>query len=119
LTAVANLFEDKNMVQITFIEADGTKRVVDAKLDDSVMRAAYLANVKGIIAECGGSAMCATCHCYVLETPGGDLPAQLHDEIDTIEFNANEPRDNSRLTCQIRVTQTLDGAVFQVATGRL
>jgi ferredoxin, 2Fe-2S len=106
------------MVKVTFIEADGTRHEVDVKLDDTLMQAAYKANVRGIIAECGGSAMCATCHCYVLETPAGDLPKPLNDEADTIEFNANEPQDNSRLTCQIRVTEKLEGAVFQVATGR-
>jgi ferredoxin, 2Fe-2S len=106
------------MVKVTFIEADGARREVDAELDDTLMQAAYKANVSGIIAECGGSAMCATCHCYVLETPGGELPMPKNDEADTIEFNANEPRDNSRLTCQIRVTEMLEGAVFQVATGR-
>jgi ferredoxin, 2Fe-2S len=116
--AVGNLFEERSMVQVTFIEADGTRRIVEAKRDDTLMQAAYRANVRGIIAECGGSAMCATCHCYVLETPGGTLPAPKNDEIDTIEFNASEPRDDSRLTCQIAVTDALEGAVLQVATGR-
>jgi ferredoxin, 2Fe-2S len=106
------------MVNVVFIEGDGAKHEVDAKLDDTLMQAAYIANVRGIIAECGGSAMCATCHCYVLETPAGDLPKPLNDEADTIEFNAHEPQENSRLTCQIRVTEKLEGAVFQVATGR-
>jgi ferredoxin, 2Fe-2S len=116
--AAGSLFEDTKMVKVIFIEADGARREVDAKLDDTLMQAAYKANVRGIIAECGGSAMCATCHCYVLETPAGELPKPKNDEADTIEFNANEPRDSSRLTCQITVTQALEGAVFQVATGR-
>lgn len=106
------------MVQVTFLQADGTSRVIEAKLGEPLMFPARNVGVKGIVAECGGSAMCATCHCYVLETPGGPLPAPLPDEADTIEFNANEPRDNSRLTCQIKVTEALEGAVFQVATGR-
>jgi ferredoxin, 2Fe-2S len=106
------------MVKVIFIEADGARREVEAKLDDTLMQAAYKANVRGIIAECGGSAMCATCHCYALETPAGDLPEPLNDEADTIEFNAHAPQDNSRLTCQIKVTEALEGAVFQVATGR-
>ena len=76
------------------------------------------AGVKGIIAECGGSAMCATCHCYVVSAPEGALAAPRQDEADTVEFNAHEPRENSRLACQIIVTETLEGAVFQVATGR-
>jgi 2Fe-2S ferredoxin len=106
------------MVQVTFIEEDGTRRQIDAKAGEPLMYAARDAGVEGIIAECGGSAMCATCHCYVVEAPEGALPAPLDAEADTIEFMANEPQDNSRLMCQITATDALEGAVFQVATGR-
>ena len=106
------------MVQVTFIEQDGTRREIDAREGEPLMYSARDAGVSGIIAECGGSAMCATCHCYVVETPGGPLPDMQTEEADTIEFMANEPRDESRLTCQINVTSALEGAVFRVATGR-
>lgn len=106
------------MVTVTFIEADGTRRTIDAKPGEALMYAARDADVKGIIAECGGSAMCGTCHCYVIEAPDGALTDPLPDEADTLEFMANEPRENSRLTCQVKVTEALDGAVFEVATGR-
>jgi ferredoxin, 2Fe-2S len=106
------------MVQVTFIEADGNRRIIDAGVGTPLMFPARNAGVRGIVAECGGSAMCATCHCYVVSVPAGALPPPKPDEADTIEFNANEPRDSSRLTCQIMVTEALDGAVFQVATGR-
>ncbi|MCB1332989.1 MAG: 2Fe-2S iron-sulfur cluster binding domain-containing protein [Roseivivax sp.] len=106
------------MVKVTFIEQDGKRREIDAVAGDPLMYSAKDAGIDGIVAECGGSAMCATCHCYLLEAPNGPLPDPLVDEADTIEFNANEPRENSRLTCQIKVTEALEGAVFQVATGR-
>jgi 2Fe-2S ferredoxin len=106
------------MVQVTFIEADGTRRDIDAREGDPLMIAARNIGVRGIVAECGGSAMCATCHCYVISAPEGALAAMKPDEVDTIEFNAHAPQDNSRLTCQIIVTPALAGAVFQVATGR-
>jgi ferredoxin, 2Fe-2S len=106
------------MARVTFIEASGTRRQIDAPEGEPLMFAARNAGVRGIIAECGGSAMCATCHCYVIATPAGPLPKPRDDEADTIEFNANEPRDTSRLTCQIIVTPALEGAVFEVATGR-
>ena len=106
------------MVQVTFIEADGTRREIAAMVGEPLMIAARNVGVRGIVAECGGSAMCATCHCYVISVPDGALPAMRADEADTIEFNANAPQDNSRLTCQISVTPALEGAVFQVATGR-
>lgn len=106
------------MVKVIFIEEDGNRREVDAPVGDPLMYAAKDAGVAGIIAECGGSAMCATCHCYVVEAPEGALPELDVMESDTIEFNANEPKENSRLTCQVTVTEALEGAVFQVATGR-
>lgn len=105
------------MVKITFIEKSGNRREIDAALGDPLMYSAREAGIEGIIAECGGSAMCATCHCYVLEAPEGSLPAPEESEADTLEFNANEPKENSRLTCQLIVTEAMAGAVFQVATG--
>lgn len=106
------------MVQVTFIESDGRRRVIAAKIGEPLMIAARNIGVRGIVAECGGSAMCATCHCYVISASDGALPALRADEEDTIEFNAHAPQENSRLTCQIIVTAALEGAVFQVATGR-
>ena len=106
------------MVRVTFIEADGTRREITAKSGDPLMIAARNIGVRGIIAECGGSAMCATCHCYVISAPDGSLLPIRQDEADTIEFNAHQPQDNSRLTCQIPATPALEGAVFAVATGR-
>lgn len=106
------------MINVTFIEADGTRREVAATEGEPLMYAARDAGVAGIIAECGGSAMCATCHCYVVEAPEGALPEPRMDEADTIEFNAHEPRETSRLMCQVVATPALAGAVFQVATGR-
>jgi len=106
------------MVKVTFIEADGTRREVEAPEGAPLMYAARDAGVAGIVAECGGSAMCATCHCYVVEAAPAALPDPRPDEADTVEFMAHEPRENSRLTCQITVTPALDGAVFEVATGR-
>ena len=106
------------MVQVTFIEADGTRRTVEATEGEPLMYAARDAGVAGIIAECGGSAMCATCHCYVVEAAEGALTPPAPDEADTLEFMANEPKETSRLMCQVKAVPALDGAVFQVATGR-
>ena len=106
------------MVQVTFIETGGSSRVVAAREGVPLIYAARDAGVHGIVAECGGSAMCGTCHCHVVALPGGPLPAMRPDEADTIEFNTDDPREVSRLICQIIVTAALDGAVFQVATGR-
>ena len=104
------------MPQITFIEADGTHRLVEASIGGSLMQVATHANIAGIIGECGGSCMCATCHCYV-ESGGDSLEAPDSMEKDTIEFVAKGVRDTSRLTCQIPVTDALNGLVLRVASG--
>ncbi|WP_298497788.1 2Fe-2S iron-sulfur cluster-binding protein [uncultured Maritimibacter sp.] len=106
------------MVKVTFIEADGTRRDIDAKEGEPLMYAAKDAGIAGIIAECGGSAMCATCHCYLASAPNGPLPDIEPAEEDTLEFTAHEPTDRSRLTCQVIVDDRCEGAVFEVATGR-
>ena len=100
------------MPTIIFVEPDGTRRDVPAMPGESLMVAATRANVAGIVAECGGSAMCATCHCYLVE---GSLPAPEAMESETIEFVAQNTRPTSRLTCQITATPGIEGVVLQVA----
>ncbi len=100
------------MPTITFVEPDGTRRDVAAHPGESLMAAATRANVAGIIAECGGSAMCATCHCYLV---AGTLPEAEPLEAETLEFVARNTRATSRLSCQITVTDTMEGLVLQVA----
>ncbi|MDF0599041.1 2Fe-2S iron-sulfur cluster-binding protein [Psychromarinibacter halotolerans] len=96
------------MVKIIYVEPGGNERAVDVAEGYSVMEGAVSNGVKGIVAECGGACSCATCHAY-LDEAWLDLvgPAE-GDEADMLEF-AHEPRANSRLTCQIEVTEALDG----------
>jgi ferredoxin, 2Fe-2S len=109
--AVVNFSED-NMPAITFIQQDGKTRIITANIGESLMVAATREGIEGIIGECGGSAMCATCHCYL---EGGVLPAPESLEAETIEFNAHNVESNSRLTCQVQVTEDLQGIVLRVA----
>ncbi|MGQ0697349.1 MAG: 2Fe-2S iron-sulfur cluster-binding protein [Panacagrimonas sp.] len=99
------------MPKIVFIEASGKEHVVDAKLGESVMQAATSNMVPGILADCGGSCTCATCHAYLDERWADKLPPAGEDEIAMIE-GALDTRPTSRLTCQIKITDALDGAVF-------
>ncbi|GLH77204.1 ferredoxin [Bradyrhizobium sp. SSBR45G] len=102
------------MPRITFIEPDGTLRTVDAERDESAMQAAKRNSVDGIIGECGGSCICATCHCHVDAAwidrvgPAGDI------EADVLEFEATDVRPESRLACQIAITDALDGLKLHV-----
>jgi 2Fe-2S ferredoxin len=98
------------MPKIKYIAADGTETVVEAKVGQSVMLTAINNNVPGIVAECGGACSCATCHVHVEPEWYDRLPPPEDMEKDMLEF-AMEPDETSRLSCQIKVTEELDGLV--------
>lgn len=101
------------MAKIKFIQPDGAELVVDAKVGMTVMEAAKAEDVPGIEAECGGACACATCHVYVddawIEKTG--RPEDMEE--DMLDF-AFDVREQSRLSCQIKVTEDLDGLVVNV-----
>ncbi|MBC2886671.1 (2Fe-2S)-binding protein [Ochrobactrum sp. CM-21-5] len=102
------------MTKITFVSADGaTKTEIEAENGSSVMEAAIRNGIPGIDAECGGACACATCHVYVDEDWAETVGAPDAMEEDMLDF-AYEVRPTSRLSCQIRVTNDLDGLVVQV-----
>ena len=98
------------MVKITFIQPDNSEQVVECEPDMTLMEAAKLNSVPGIDAECGGACACATCHVYVDEAwrEKTGTPSQMEE--DMLDF-AFEVRPNSRLSCQIKVSEALDGLV--------
>ncbi len=101
------------MAKITFIGADGARYEVEADTGSTVMENAIRNGVPGIEAECGGACACATCHVYVDEAwrPVTGEPAPMEE--DMLDF-AYDVRPNSRLSCQIRVSDALDGLVVTV-----
>jgi 2Fe-2S ferredoxin len=101
------------MPKITIIEFSGKEHHLETESGQSVMQAAIDALVPGIMADCGGSCSCATCHCYVDEAWVARLPAVETAERDMLEC-ALDPRDNSRLSCQVRVTSQCDGLVVRL-----
>jgi ferredoxin, 2Fe-2S len=98
------------MVKITYIESGGTARTVDADVGATVMETAIKNNVPGIEAECGGACACATCHVYVDEAWVVKTGEPSPMEEDMLDF-AYDVRPTSRLSCQIPVTQDLDGLI--------
>ena len=106
------------MPRITFVQPDGSRRTVDARIGSTAMEAARAHNIRGIRAECGGECSCSTCHCYVDDAWCNRLPAKAEDEAGLLEF-AWQPRDVSRLSCQLRVTEALDGLVLHVPERQL
>lgn len=101
------------MPKITFIEHNGTEHVVDAEIGQTVMEVAVKNNIPGIEAECGGACACATCHVYVEEGWREATGEPEEMEEDMLDF-AFDVRDSSRLSCQIKVTEELDGLVVRV-----
>ena len=101
------------MPEITFILETGERTVVAAVTGQSVMRAATAHLIDGIDADCGGSCACATCHVYVDEAQAAVLTPPDEDELGMLECAMNR-RDNSRLACQIEVTDEVDGMTFEI-----
>lgn len=101
------------MAKITFIQPDGATQVVDAQTGSTVMESAKLNAVPGIEAECGGACACATCHVYVDESWRDKVGSPAQMEEDMLDF-AFDVREESRLSCQIKVTDDLDGLVLRV-----
>ncbi len=99
---------------VIFELPDGTQRKVTAASGTVLMQAAVSNGVDGIVAECGGNASCATCHVYV-DAQHGDLVGPPNDvEEEMLDFTAAERRPTSRLSCQIQLSDVLDGLVVHV-----
>ncbi len=98
------------MTKITFIDANGTARVVEAQSGSTVMEVAIKNAIPGIEAECGGACACATCHVYVADEWVAATGKAEPMEEDMLDF-AFAVKASSRLSCQIRVKDTLDGLV--------
>lgn len=101
------------MTKIVFIESDGNRVEATAQTGQSLMQTAVNAGIAAIAAECGGVCACGTCHCHI--DPGwfGRLSPAADDEADMLEF-VIDPDEHSRLSCQIKVTEELDGLIVHV-----
>ena len=102
------------MLNINFIHPDGRHERVDANEGESAMVAATRHGIAAIVAECGGNAMCATCHVYVDEGWFARLSAIGDEEDALLDGTAAARQADSRLSCQIRITPELDGLVLRL-----
>jgi ferredoxin, 2Fe-2S len=96
------------MPKITYVDAAGTERTVEGKVGMSVMETAIKNNIPGIDADCGGACACATCHVYVDAAFTAKVGKPSAMEQSMLDF-AENVHDNSRLSCQIKITAELDG----------
>lgn len=103
------------MSMVTFIERSGNRRDVEYRLGESLMQAGTRAGVDGIIGECGGSCMCATCHVHLSDEHYARLPAPGDMELEALEFTAINRKPTSRLGCQVQLGVENDGLVVTVA----
>ena len=101
------------MAKITYVEHDGTEHVIDVKTGLTVMEGAVKNNVPGIDADCGGACACATCHVYVKDEWLAKTGSKSAMEESMLDF-AEEVEPNSRLSCQIRVSDALDGLIVRL-----
>jgi 2Fe-2S ferredoxin len=102
------------MPLITYIEHDGTVHQVEVEAGITLMEGAVNNDVPGIEAQCGGGCSCATCHVYVDPAWENKLPEQDAMERGMLDLSASELADNSRLSCQITLTDGLDGLVVKM-----
>ena len=96
------------MPKIIYKDRDGNSKTIEVEKGLSVMEGAIQNDIPGIDADCGGSMACATCHVYVDEEWYDKLPKAVEAEIDMIDM-AYEPKKNSRLSCQLIISDELDG----------
>jgi 2Fe-2S ferredoxin len=106
------------MPKIVFIEANGVRHEVDGEVGRSVMLAAVDNAVPGILADCGGACSCATCHGYVRKEFLNRLTPKSQEEQMMLD-GVLDLRDNSRLTCQIKITPELDGLCIDLPASQL
>ncbi|MBA83941.1 2Fe-2S iron-sulfur cluster-binding protein [Thalassobius sp. S69A] len=102
------------MAKITYIEHNGTKHVVDVANGLTVMEGARDNNIPGIEADCGGACACSTCHVYIDKDWVAKVPPKDAMEEDMLDFAYEPNPETSRLTCQIKVTDALDGLIVNL-----
>jgi diketogulonate reductase-like aldo/keto reductase/ferredoxin len=111
--------EAPRVPKVTYRQSDGTTDTIDVPLGESVMSAAVTHAVPGIVAECGGNAMCATCHVYVDVESVERLPEMAEDEDEMLDGTASERTGRSRLSCQLTMTDDLAGLVVDVPVSQV
>jgi 2Fe-2S ferredoxin len=102
------------MPKVIYVSSAGTLREVDVPVGMTVMTGALKNGIDGIVAECGGVCMCSTCHVFVDEKYFGQLPAAQDTEEAVLDISAEERQPTSRLSCQIKMTDALDGLIVRM-----
>ncbi|MEM6110559.1 2Fe-2S iron-sulfur cluster-binding protein [Mycobacterium sp. 050272] len=107
------------VVKVTYVRPGGEEVIVEVTEGTSVMQAAVANDISEIVAECGGTLACATCHVYVDDDDLERLSAASADEEEMLDYTASPRQANSRLSCQIKVGPELDGLVVRLPPTQL
>ena len=107
------------MPTVTYTQPNGTQQTLQVQEGTTLMRAAVTNGIDGIIGECGGQAMCATCHVYVRPEYARALPEISDDEDEMLDCATAERLDTSRLACQINIDAELTEIVVDIPAGQL
>jgi 2Fe-2S ferredoxin len=107
------VFQQGFMAKITYITFTGEEHVVDVLPGATLMHGAKDNNIPGIDADCGGACVCGTCHVYIDPSWWQHLSTRTEIETATIEFSS-DVKENSRLACQIKISEDLDGLVVRM-----
>jgi 2Fe-2S ferredoxin len=102
------------MPKITYVQQDGSRQTLEVSDGATVMMAAVTNDIPGIVAECGGSAMCATCHVYIDPAYMDKIPGLTEVENEMLASAASERKSNSRLGCQVSVGNGIDELVVHI-----
>lgn len=101
------------MTKVTFVQPDGSQKEVDAENGSTLMETAIRNDIPGVIGECGGACTCATCHVYVAEDWTKRVGPPTMMEEDMLDF-AYDIRPSSRLSCQVKISDELEGLTIEV-----
>jgi 2Fe-2S ferredoxin len=108
------------MPDVTFVDPDGARTTIDISVGKTVMQGAVAAGLDGIVAECGGELVCATCHVYVLSVAlATPLPPLSEMEAEMLDHTVAERRANSRLSCQLLLSNGHDGLIVELPTAQV
>ena len=105
--------------EVTFVRESGVPQVLRFDAESSIMRAAVNNDIEGIVGECGGQLMCATCHVYVDSVGSGELPEMSEDEDMMLDTTASPRLENSRLSCQLTIGPSLDRVVVTLPESQI
>lgn len=107
------------MPTVTYTQPNGNRQTLQVEAGTTLMRAAVNNGIDGIIGECGGQAMCATCHVYVRPEYAQALPDVSDDEDEMLDCTTAERTESSRLSCQINIDAELSEIVVDIPAGQL